>query len=943
MALNLNTNYILKKTAYKNSCSAAAGAIYATGLGRMIFWGATAPVTGDFPAPGSLWMDTSNKVLRFNAGTLATPSWSTAGTGGSQSLDGVFDIGKVIDGATSQANAMRVGDDTDYGGLWAAKASNAFHLEGNTGTTIELDPDAASGIGTVNVNGVLVVDSTLTSTGDFAVGANKFNVTAATGALQADSTGNFDGDFTVNTTSFTVAATTGNTAVLGDFAVNTTALAVTAATGDVSVGNDLAVTGDITGTFTGTWGSTTWNANPTITLSATTGKGLTVAGTTVTSGDILYMTADASLSGNYIVCYDSSVGGGTNQFTVADLGVTTIRGPGIGSDALNLSTGDIVVTDGNVDITSASAAAGDLLDITRGNSATNGHAIDINMGKATVAGNAVDIAWGGAGTGDALAINMTNNVAGGALVVTGAGTRTDALIDLTDVPTTSAPTIGISATTQHNSGHVVDIDLAAGTHSCDVIHLTTTGAFTGDMINVLMTNAGVGAQAFVAASVANHTSPLVQLTSAGSAGGNAISIGSTATNGTGHVISITESGTSTNSLIDLNYAGAHTGDGININMANAAATANALVITSNVAQTVAMVELTSVGADGGNVIEIASTAAHAGADCISITESGTVANQLINLAYGAASTGDAINVLMTNAAVSAQALVVTSGVAATSPTASFTTANGAAATLYISNASTDAAGDAISILQHAAGANAALYVAYDAASTGDAIEVLMNGAATTSQALTITSNVAATVSPIVVADTGFVGASEVGLVNISATGALADAAASCLRIAYSGTGAASGLGTSIRVVDTGATSTSYAVSIDAATGESLIVNSGKSRFDETVTLKAAGLTAGNRFFGVPNHVTCGGGANDITVALLDGDGVAVTLAEGLELWIDMGATTLQAGANNINLNTAGNVRIYKSSNPTVDKAVAAAANSIVHVVYNGTSWLDMSE
>ena len=92
--------------------------------------------------------------------------------------------------------------------------------------------------------------------------------------------------------------------------------------------------------------------------------------------------------------------------------------------------------------------------------------------------------------------------------------------------------------------------------------------------------------------------------------------------------------------------------------------------------------------------------------------------------------------------------------------------------------------------------------------------------------------------------TGWLGANGVGMAQITCDGNLAHANASCLLITYSGTGAATGLGTSLRIVDTGATATSYAAYISAATGEALYVDAGKSVFHEDITLGVTGGGAG---------------------------------------------------------------------------------------------------
>jgi len=899
-------------------------------------------------APGALWLDitTAGGAQYRNTGTKATAVWSSL-VAAAGSLDASFDVGKTIDGATTEANAFGVGGATDYFTFWQ-EGANDIRIGTSAGANITVIPaggelaltgnfDASgtlkagtanaftvSAVGAVVAVGVNYGAGSLVGTGDIAISTNLFTVTGATGAtliaagLQVAGAIGFGAGYN----KFTVAAATGNTAIAGDLAV--------------------------TGTITGTYGISAISNNLTITPSATTTSGVTIDGDTVTTGDILHLDADTSLSGYFIRCLGTATGI-AECFKVGADGSTTIKGTAFGSGALTLTAGDLVLSNGGIDLTSSGTSADDLLDITRSNTATAGNGIDIAMGSAAVGGHGIAIAWGGAGTGDAINVNMTSNVAGGALVLLGAGTRTDALIDIVDVPNNGAPTIGISATTGHNSGHVVAIDLAAGTHSCDVLHLTTTGAFTGDFLNINLANGGVGVQAIVVSSAVANTSPTVSITTVGGAGGHAINIASTSASATGHGLAITETGTAANNLISLAYGGAHTGDAINILMTNAAAGAQGFVFVSAVAHTSPNVSLTSANGAAATLY-MSNGSTDASGHGLSILQHGAGANNAINLAFDAASTGDAIGILMTNAAVTAQALTVTSAVAATNPTIALTTANGAAATLYMSNGSTDAAGHGISILQHGAGANNALYIAYDAASTGDAIGIVMNGAAITSQALVISSNVAhAAVNPVQISSTGFVGATGIALVSISAsTSTLAHANASLTNITFTGTGASAGMGTNLRLVADGATNgggVSYAtyISASAAGLEALIVDAGMCRFDESVTLKAAGLTTGNRFFGVPNHVTCGGGANDITVALLDCDGVAVPLAEGLELYIDMGATTLQAGANNINLNAAGNVRIYKSSAPTVDKAVAVSANGVVHVLYNGTSWLDLNE
>lgn len=591
-------------------------------------------------APSAIFVHTDGATastrVYMNTGTKTTASWSSVYTAGAAlSLDEAFDNGATINGAVSEATAVKIGGATDYFTLWQ-EGANDIRIGTSAGANITMVPAG------------------------------------------------------------------------GTFAL----------TGAMTVSGALTVSGLITGTFGGTISTSTWTASPVITSSEVTGAGMTVNGNEITTGDVLLINADASLTtGKFLNCKNA----GTTKFSVGLDGRHVIAGTASGTAALTLTAGDLVVTSGNVTFTAGT--------------------LTLSEGSITATiTSAADL------------VNLNPNAGGAAIDI--------------DLPATSNLATGY-------------IDIDGSTGSGPMIACAASSTYTGNFIDLNMTNA-VGAKGILLTGAGTRTTALISMTDA--APGN-----------------------------------------------------------------------------GGYGILMTSTAAHANYRSIKITESGTVASKIIDIAYGGASTGVAINVNMTNAAV-------------------------------------------------------------------------------TSQALVITSNVAATVSPIAIVDTGFVGASGVGLVNISATGALAHAQASCLRIAYSGAGAATGLGTSIRVVDTGSTATSYAVYISSATGEALFVDTGKAKFTEGATFKAS-----NRNYIAPNYVAAGGSNNAITITLTDADGNNVTLAAGLMLVVHTGAYTLQAGANTLNLNGGGAVAIKKGSAATVDKAVAAAANSILCLVYNGTSWLDTAE
>lgn len=70
----------------------------------------------------------------------AVKTYVDGAAGGGESLDETFDIGKTIDGADSEANAMQVGDATDKMKFWSA--SNVSYIETSDANTITIDSDS---------------------------------------------------------------------------------------------------------------------------------------------------------------------------------------------------------------------------------------------------------------------------------------------------------------------------------------------------------------------------------------------------------------------------------------------------------------------------------------------------------------------------------------------------------------------------------------------------------------------------------------------------------------------------------------------------------------------------------------------------------------------------------------------------------------------------------
>lgn len=94
----------------------------------------------------------------------------------------------------------------------------------------------------------------------------------------------------------------------------------------------------------------------------------------------------------------------------------------------------------------------------------------------------------------------------------------------------------------------------------------------------------------------------------------------------------------------------------------------------------------------------------------------------------------------------------------------------------------------------------------------------------------------------------------------------------------------------------------------------------------------------------PNYVQAGGAANAITVTITDKAGVNLAETDGMMVLVDLGALTLQAGANTCQLTGAAARSIKTASNPANDIA-AKVANAFVLLVYSSTSsaWLVIGE
>lgn len=620
---------------------------------------------------GVIYADTDDN-LYYRAGG----AWVdlTVQAGGSITLDGAFDNGKIINGANSAGNAMQVGDGTDAI-LMHTEAAGDVRITTNGTSDLTIAPDG----GDTDITGTLDVSGAFGAGGDVTVsGDADITVTDTSGngvyidgsaitsgdALQIEvDAATMAGGLIINLTQDTVTKFSvnedGNTIVVGTLNVTglSTLGSATVSTGGLTISaGGLTVTGDVS-----------------FTASTSAGNAQYIDGTTVTTGDVLQIEYDATNLNNGLainVTEDTAT-----VFQVAEDGNTTISGTAAGTDALAITDGDLTMSSGRFDI-SGDAGSADIVDIVRSNTATSGDAIDIDMGSAAQAGDGVDISWAGAGTGDALTVNMANNVAGGAINIAASGARTGPIIDIANAGTDTGTDdhvinilqsgsqdsniVNLAFGTANSPGNAISIDMdtnlageglfideggtartgsaievnadGTGTHSvidmnisgnAAITGLDITGSFTGspagDAIKITLDDADNLDTGLLNFSVGTGArSALIKYVSTGTDSGT-----------TSHVIDIDQTGVLNSNIIDITYdTGVSDGQAIDINMGSNVE-GMAVSITSaatGIDNEGSAIDIDATGAlvQGANVFRIdsAGNMAHADTRIVEITEAG---------------------------------------------------------------------------------------------------------------------------------------------------------------------------------------------------------------------------------------------------------------------------------------------------------------------------------
>jgi hypothetical protein len=565
-----------------------------------------------------------------------------------------------------------------------------------------------------------------------------------------------------------------------------------------------------------------------------------------TTGDVLNVDMNAALAGRFLFL---DAGAGTRTANLVEV------------------TND---GDGNVDV----------IEITDSNTGS-GHLFDINV-SGIGSGNVIDITYSAADTGDALKVVMADNLAGGALVITGAGTRTDSLVDIVTAEDGAVDGIVSITTSAVFTGYVMTLTSGAASTTGALLHLNL--------------DAGVAYKALVIDHAGARTSADILVTFDGTAGA--------AAGGTLLDVNVTMSGAGANPLIDIDVDAIYTGNILDITFGTSAATGDAIAVAMGTNVAGSAISITGAGIRTDNLIKIVDSST-GNANLIDINVTGIYTGNILDITYSvSAATGDAISVAMATA-VAASAIVLTGTGARTDDLIKIdddSTGNSQIFDINISGAYTGnvldiafsvaaATGDAISIVMGTAVAGSAIVltgtgvrtddlIKIDDDSTGNShifdinlsgiytgnvLDITFSVAAATSDAISLAmgTDVAGRAIAVTSAATGT--ADEGSILDVEHTGNLA-AGADLVTIHSTGSPSATSNLLSIEQ-DTGAGGAgAYGLYINCtgANVEAIHVDAGTVLFDETLTV--AGAVTCQSTLGVTGTLTTNGATINAGIA-----------------------------------------------------------------------------
>jgi len=739
--------------------------------------------------------------LTFYDSTVGSAKTLTqlSAAGGVSTLDEAFDGGKIINGATTSANAMGVGGATDYITFWQEGANDV-----RIGTTAGANLNISAAGGAIDFN-----NETLVTTGTLGAGATTVSsltdgtATLASGtlggavglsnsgAINFKPSGDNDDYIVFQTTTHVPQITTAGGANLN----------INADGGTIDFGDELLLT---TGTLT-VQGIV--NTTSVIDTTAQLQIGADNVKMTIGASDDTdaYFYFDGA--GN-LTFYDSAL---ATEVTLSTLASTSLVDPTVTGE-LTITDGTFIwtdaadevagtftfsnVTNDGIDIVANSATTGNLIHVSS-TSVTSGTGVRVDMLESTLNLGLYFEAYDTTG-GGAIVWSVGEN---GVTTIAGSAAGTDAVV-------VTAGDITLT------NGHVVSTDGDLNMDEGKVEVDTTT-----DETSYIKKNA--------AGSAAVLEIENTEVTSTGSG----ILIDQNAT-GNAIALEITHAGDL--AAIDIVASAARTGNVINIPMANQLAQ-TAIDITGAATGTASegILHLDLTGALAGNAIRVDSTGTNAATGSLMVlssTGAQAAATEGICAFFEDTGAASATSYAVSIASTSNEALHVDAGLSLFDERVTITLADDTGPALAITNPDTTGDTNAVTVVPSGAGAGIAI--------TPQEIDT---------QGLLVTT-VASSVIPLIDIDgttgAGWIGAANVGMMDISGDGTAAHVDSTLVRIGVAGTNVSGQNGMGLRIEDTSTSGggTEYAMYISSTNNEAIHIDSGIVVVDETVKATAGIIT-----------------------------------------------------------------------------------------------------
>lgn len=870
------------------------------------------PFSTDTTGAG-LYVNSSNELVFWNKSSASTiSSGATAG-----SLDGAYDLGRTVtidngaivlnDGTSGAANILEL----NKTGAGSGNVIDVDFTAAATGNAINLDMGSA-----VAAVGIVIDSEAGARTGidllftDDSTGANHDNITinksgAGAGGVGFRYTGSyagspagqvflvtFDNSANLDTEVTQITTGTGNRGIMFDYNFGH------ADSGTTSHIWDVDVTGILNSNVLDIAFGTTSDGNAiAIELdNAVAETALRVTGSGTRTQPYLELISDSTGSAVY---FDIDIDGGGSGNVIDITTSTTFTGSAIGIDLNGATGGYAIRIDGSnetrtVDlITVVNDGGGNkgIMLVTDSNTGS-GHVFDINT-SGIGSGNVFDITYSAADTGDALKVVMADNVAGGALVITGAGTRTDSLVDITTVEDGSMDGIvliqsatgvftghmlTVHANSANTTGGLLHLDLGAGVaykaitfdhagaREVATILATFDGTFAsgggGTFLDANITMTGSSASPFVDVDITGaYTGNIIDILigaslatgvmfkadlGATATGAQAVNLVSGAMTRTVAIVKIDDAGTPSGATFDINHTGASTGIWFDLD-ATAATTGAVFDFATSAASTGTVFEINMTNAVGAILstytlagtrtvnAEVVTDSMAGAVDIWEINDSGTKSGQIWDVNISGNTTGNVLDIVMSSSKVQGHAVHVDLGTDLAGNALLIDAAGTRTAPIiYIANTGADGGLD-----------DHVLFINQTGLLNSDIVNLTFATAASDGNALKIAmgTNVAGSAIQVTSAGTGTSG--EGCVVDVTHTGDLA-AGANVVDIISTGSPSSTSHTVSIQQTTGAGTAGAYALYVNAtgANVEGIRVAAGAVSFAETLSVTGATTLTG---------------------------------------------------------------------------------------------------